>query len=98
MKKVSNGIKIKGIFSMLMLFACFEAISTEKDTRLVSELTIAELQQTVRQIVEESIEQCLVKGTMEGRAKLNLAVEGEVLAKMECNFSEDQNIISTEIK
>jgi hypothetical protein len=35
---------------------------------------------------------------MEGRAKLNLAVEGEVLAKMECDFSEDQNILSTEIK
>ena len=37
-------------------------------------------------IVEESIEQCSVSGTMEGRAKLNLAVEGEVVAKMTCEF------------
>ena len=37
-------------------------------------------------IVEESIEQCTVSGTMEGRAKLNLAVEGEVVARMTCEF------------
>jgi len=36
--------------------------------------------------VEESIEQCVVTGTMEGRAKVNLKVEGEVVAKMECEF------------
>ena len=37
-------------------------------------------------IVEESIEQCTVTGTMEGRAKVNLRVEGEVIAKMSCEF------------
>ena len=37
-------------------------------------------------IVEESIEQCIVTGTMEGRAKVNLKVEGEVVAKMSCEF------------
>lgn len=60
----------------------------EVDDRLVSELTIEELKATVRAIVEESIEQCVVTGTMEGRAKVNLKVEGEVVAKMECNFSQ----------
>ena len=54
--------------------------------RKVSELSVAELKQIVRMIVEESIEQCTVSGTMEGRAKLNLAVEGEVVARMTCEF------------
>jgi len=47
---------------------------------LVSELSTNELKQIVRSIVEESIEQCVVTGTMEGRAKVNLKVEGEVIA------------------
>ena len=54
--------------------------------RKVSELSVTELKQIVRMIVEESIEQCTVSGTMEGRAKLNLAVEGEVVARMTCEF------------
>ena len=63
------------------------ADSTE-DKRLVSELSINELKEIVRSIVEESIEQCVVTWTMEGRAKVNLKVEGEVIAKMECEFVE----------
>ena len=51
-----------------------------KEERFVSELTITELTEIVRNIVEESIEQCVVSGTMEGRAKVNLKVEGEVIA------------------
>ena len=58
----------------------------EVDDRKVSELSIDELKQIVRMIVEESIEQCTVTGTMEGRAKVNLKVEGEVVAKMSCEF------------
>ena len=60
--------------------------SDEADDRKVSELSIDELKQIVRMIVEESIEQCTVTGTMEGRAKVNLKVEGEVVAKMSCEF------------
>jgi hypothetical protein len=63
-------------------------IAEEPDKRLVSELTIAELKEIVRDIVEDSIEKCFVKGTMEGRAKVNLRVEGEVVAQMECNFED----------
>lgn len=63
-------------------------IAEEPDKRLVSELTIAELKETVRDIVEDSIEKCVVKGTMEGRAKVNLRVEGEVVAQMECSFED----------
>ena len=62
------------------------------DKRLVSELSIDELKQIVRSIVEESIEQCVVTGTMEGRAKVNLKVEGEVVAKMECEFEKPNKI------
>ena len=60
--------------------------SEDTDERKVSELSIDELKQIVRMIVEESIEQCTVTGTMEGRAKVNLRVQGEVIAKMSCEF------------
>lgn len=63
-----------------------------KEERFVSELTITELTEIVRNIVEESIEQCVVSGTMEGRAKVNLKVEGEVIAKMECEFTDKTQI------
>ena len=71
-----------------------------QEERFVSELTITELTEIVRNIVEESIEQCVVSGTMEGRAKVNLKVEGEVIAKMECEFEETTkiNVISEETK
>ena len=70
-----------------------------KKERFVSELTISELKEIVRTIVEESIEQCVVSGTMNGRVKL-LNVEGEVIAKMECEFEDTAktNVISEETK
>ena len=65
--------------------------STEQtDERTVSDLSINELKEIVRLIVEESIEQCTVRGTMEGRAKVNLRVEGEVVAKMFCEFEDKE--------
>ena len=71
-----------------------------KKERFVSELTITELTEIVRNIVEESIEQCVVSGTMEGRAKVNLKVEGEIIARMECEFEDikKSNVISEETK
>ena len=77
----------KFILLLLTLPLIIIADSTQ-DKRLVSELSINELKEIVRSIVEESIEQCVVTGTMEGRAKVNLKVEGEVVAKMECEFVE----------
>ena len=70
-----------------------------KKERFVSELTISELKEIVRTIVEESIEQCVVSGTMNGRVKL-LNVEGEVVAKMECEFEDTTkpNVILEETK
>ncbi len=68
-----------------LLFATQEA-----DERKVSDLSINELKEIVRLIVEESIEQCTVTGTMQERAKVNLKVEGEVVAKMTCDFEQEQ--------
>ena len=75
-------------FLLLIMFLIPISIfgSNDEDERKVSELSINELKQIVRMIVEESIEQCIVTGTMEGRAKVNLRVEGEVVAKMSCEF------------
>ena len=57
-----------------------------KEERFVSELTISELKEIVR--------------TMSGRAKVNLKVEGEVIAKMECEFKDTTkpNVISEKTK
>ena len=79
---------MKKILLLLMSLPLLTFADSTSDKRLVSELSIDELKQIVRSIVEESIEQCVVTGTMEGRAKVNLKVEGEVVAKMECEFVE----------
>ena len=71
---------------LVFLSSTFLFSNEDTDERKVSELSIDELKQIVRMIVEESIEQCTVTGTMEGRAKVNLRVEGEVIAKMSCEF------------
>ena len=71
---------------LVFLSSTFLFSTEDTDERRVSELSIDELKQIVRMIVEESIEQCTVTGTMEGRAKVNLRVEGEVIAKMSCEF------------
>ena len=77
---------MKYILLVIFLLPNFATAANESDDRKVSELSIDELKQIVRMIVEESIEQCIVTGTMEGRAKVNLKVEGEVVAKMSCEF------------
>ena len=76
---------------LVFLSSTFLFSTEDKDERKVSELSIDELKQIVRMIVEESIEQCTVTGTMEGRAKVNLRVEGEVVAKMSCEFESKKN-------
>ena len=76
----------------LLVTPIFIIADSTSDERLVSELSINELKQIVRSIVEESIEQCIVTGTMEGRAKVNLKVEGEVIAKMECEFEKPEKL------
>ena len=81
---------MKFILLGIFLLPNFVIAANDSDDRKVSELSIDELKQIVRMIVEESIEQCTVTGTMEGRAKVNLKVEGEVIAKMSCEFESEK--------
>ena len=83
---------MKKILLLLLSLPSIIFADSTSDKRLVSELSINELKQIVRSIVEESIEQCIVTGTMEGRAKVNLRVEGEVIAKMECEFEQQKKL------
>jgi len=83
---------MKKILLVLLSLPIITFADSTSNKRLVSELSIDELKQIVRSIVEESIEQCIVTGTMEGRAKVNLRVEGEVVAKMECEFEQPNKL------
>ncbi len=77
------------IFFCLLFFLANPIFGSSEDKSIkVSDLSVNQLTQIVRSIVQESIEKCEVKGTMKGRAKVNLKVEGEVLANMTCDFSE----------
>ena len=80
---------MKLLLPIIFLMPVFLFASNESDERKISDLSINELKEIVRLIVEESIEQCTVTGTMEGRAKVNLKVEGEVVAKMTCDFEKE---------
>ena len=80
---------MKLLLPIIFLMPVFLFATEETDERKVSDLSINELKEIVRMIVEESIEQCTVTGTMEGRAKVNLKVEGEVVAKMTCDFEKE---------
>ena len=80
---------MKLLLPIIFLMPVFLFATEETDERKVSELSVNELKEIVRLIVEESIEQCTVTGTMQGRAKVNLKVEGEVIAKMTCDFEKE---------
>ena len=79
-------------FILLFIFSTTTVfVNSDQNNRNVSDLTVQELTETVRSIVQESIEKCVVAGTMEGRAvPLSLKVEGEVVAKMTCNFNQSE--------
>ena len=77
------------IILILLLLTQTVFANTDQDDRKVADLTVQELTETVRSIVQESIQKCVVAGNMEGRAiPLSLKVEGEVIAKMSCNFNQ----------
>ena len=59
---------MKLLLPIIFLIPVFLFAIEETDERKVSDLSINELKEIVRLIVEESIEQCTVTGTMEGRA------------------------------
>ena len=89
-----SGLAIIGFMKFILLFIFSTTtvfVNSDQNNRKVSDLTVQELTETVRSIVQESIEKCVVAGTMEGRAvPLSLKVEGEVVAKMTCNFNQSE--------
>ena len=83
--------KFMKIILILLFFTQTLFAYSDQDDRKVADLTVQELTKTVRSIVQESIEKCIVEGTMEGRAiPLSLKVEGEVVAQMTCNFDKSK--------
>ena len=63
--------------------------SESNDSPLVSDLSVEQFSEVVKAIVRQTLEECAVEGGMEGKAKLNLDVIGEVTARIVCNTNED---------
>ena len=69
---------MKKILFTLILSSSF--LIQSDNSRTIDKLTVDELTQIVRAILQESLEKCEVSGSMKGRAKVNLAVVGSVEA------------------
>ena len=63
--------------------------SESNDSPLVSELSVEQFSEVVKAIVQQTLEECAVEGDMEGKAKLNLEVTGDVKAKIVCKTNGD---------
>ena len=63
--------------------------SESNDSPLVSDLSVEQFAEVVKAIVRQTLEECAVEGGMEGKAKLNLDVTGDVTAKIVCKTDND---------
>ena len=63
--------------------------SESNDPPLVSDLSVEQFSEVVKAIVQQTLEECAVEGDMEGKAKLNLEVTGDVTAKIVCKTNDD---------
>ena len=70
------------VLLLLPLFINAEDIKDQK----ISDISVEDLTNIVRMVVQETLAYCMVTGDMQGRARLNLDVEGEVIARLECDF------------
>ena len=87
--------------SFALLFLCMFALpvqatdvadtpsSESNDSPLVSDLSVEQFSEVVKAIVRQTLEECAVEGDMEGKAKLNLDVTGDVTAKIVCKTDND---------
>lgn len=75
----------------LPMFLQAEDIQDQK----ISDISVEDLTNIVRMVVQETLAYCMVTGEMQGRARLNLDVEGEVIARLECDFKESTIIEET---
>ena len=66
-----------------------DASSALSNSPLLSELTVEEFSEVVKTIVQQTLEECSVEGGMQGKAKLNLDVKGDVTAKIVCENNTD---------
>ena len=67
-----------------------DSLSSEStDSPLVSNLPVEQFSEVVKAIVQQTLEECAVEGDMEGKAKLNLEVTGDVTAKIVCKTDGD---------
>ena len=63
--------------------------SESNDSPLVSDLSVEQFSEVVKAIFQQTLEECAVEGDMEGNAKLNLDVTGDVTAKIVCKTNGD---------
>ena len=70
------------VLLLLPLFINAEDIKDQK----ISDISVEDLTNIVRMVVQETLAYCMVTGEMQGRARLNLDVEGEVIARLECDY------------
>ena len=63
--------------------------SDSNDSPVVSDLPVEQFSEVVKAIVQQTLEECAVEGGMEGKAKLNLDVIGNVTARIVCDTNED---------
>ena len=87
--------------SLALLFLCMFVLpvqaqevadtpsSESNDSPLVSDLSVDQFSEVVKRIVQQTLEECAVEGGMEGKAKLNLDVTGDVTAKIVCKTNDD---------
>ena len=76
------------MFRLLIILFPLVINAEEVKMQKISEITVEDLTNIVRMIVQETLANCMVTGEMKGRAKFNLDVEGEVIARLECKFEE----------
>ena len=76
------------MFRLLILLVPMILHSEDVSEKKIAEISVADLTNIVRMVVQETLAYCMVTGEMQGRARLNLDVEGEVIARLECNFEE----------
>ena len=86
--------------SLALLFLCMLVLpvqakdvadtpsSESNDSPVVSDLSVEQFSEVVKAIVLQTLEECTVEGDMEGKAKLNLDVIGDVSARIVCNTND----------
>ena len=67
-------------------------LSKSVDSPLVSDLSVEQFSEVVKAIVQQTLEECAVEGDMEGKAKLNLDVTGDVTAKIVCETNNNAQV------